>query len=320
MRSCFTSAQITNLGGRSYNEDRVLSCAAGDAACWVLADGLGGHSGGADASSLAAEAAIQSFLANPAVTPTAVQTHIEVANKAMSQAHLDTPSLARMRTTIVVLVADTTHAAWGHVGDSRLYCFRAGSVMQQTKDHSVPQNLVDAGEIPESAIRQHEDRGRLLRSLGEPNAARATLVSEPVPIFQGDAFLLCSDGFWDFVLELEMEIDLAKSSSPEDWLMLMEDRLQERVNGSHDNYSAIAILGDGLPMMFPAAESLHAEPLAAADSARKMRELFLPLTVYVMLPLLILLGGIRMVASDGWRSAWTHIFNHGTSNGSSHTK
>jgi len=302
MRSCFTAAEISNRGGRSYNEDHILSAVANDTACWVVADGLGGHGGGADASAIACEAAIRSFLANPAVTVEAVQGHTEAAHQAVLQQQVEQPALARMRTTIVMLIANATHAVWGHVGDSRLYHLRGGKIISQTKDHSVPQNLVDAGEITIFDIRHHEDRPRLLRSLGEEQVARATVVAQPIPLAQGDAFLLCTDGLWDYVYELEMELDFAKSNHPAEWLAYMETRLQERVDGTNDNYTAIAVIGDGLPVAATSAPAPALNSTAAASpSSRRARFSFLQLTVFVLVPLLLLAYAAYVAPAE-----WVH--------------
>ena len=145
-----------------------------------------------------------------------------------------------MQSTVVGLVTDGTKACWGHVGDSRLYLFRAGRLVHQTKDHSVPQVLADAGQIEQCEIRQHEDRNRLLRTIGSKQVLRSA-VFEPTELVKGDAFLLCSDGFWDYVLEDEMLVDLIRSAAPTDWLQRMQQRLLARVSGEFDNYTALAV-------------------------------------------------------------------------------
>lgn len=84
-----------------------------------------------------------------------------------------------MRTTLVILISDFRRAIWAHAGDSRLYWLKKGSIWIQTKDHSVPQRLCDAGEITPDEIRFHEDHSRLLRSLGARTEIRPSLSGEP---------------------------------------------------------------------------------------------------------------------------------------------
>jgi hypothetical protein len=217
--------------------------------------------------------------------------HLEAADQALRAEHQAQPALSRMRTTIVILLADSANACWGHVGDSRLYHFRAGRLLSQTRDHSLPQTLADAGEISHAEIRHHEDRSRLLRVVGEEGASQPAIVKEAVPLCRSDAFLLCTDGFWENVYELEMELDFAKSGQPADWLALMETRLQERVDGSHDNYSAIAVFGDRLPLPPPPVPPVLAEvapqpvppkPSSWADSLIKAAALLLVPVLFVL--------------------------------------
>ncbi|HVU44880.1 MAG TPA: PP2C family serine/threonine-protein phosphatase [Terracidiphilus sp.] len=287
MRSIFSEAYISNRGGRDYNEDYTLSYSNGDAYCWVVADGLGGHGGGEEASRIACETVVRSFQANPAVLPDAVQAHLRNADDALRREQQAKPALARMRSTIVVLVANAVQAVVGHVGDSRLYHFRDGRLVGQTKDHSVPQSLVDAGELAPAAIRHHEDRSRLLRALGEEQPARASVSSPPLAIGKGDIFLLTTDGFWENVLEVEMELDLAKSRNAADWLARMENRLQERVDGSHDNYTAVAVWGDALSVrqIQPLA---HTGAVKRPAAVRNESSILLKLIVFLILPVFIL--------------------------------
>jgi serine/threonine protein phosphatase PrpC len=141
----------------------------------------------------------------------------------------------------VVLWRQGGQVLWGHSGDSRLYQFRDGRVLFQTKDHSVPQMLVGSGEITFDEIRTHEDRNRLLRALGTPGPVKATLVKEAREACPGDTFLLCSDGFWEPVLEADMEAALATHPEPAAWLAALEGPLRRRLADDDDNYSALAV-------------------------------------------------------------------------------
>jgi serine/threonine protein phosphatase PrpC len=214
---------------------------ASSSGCWALADGLGGHRGGEIASRLAVDAAVSSFEENPSITESALNTHLERANRALLDRQASEAELAHMRTTMVLLIASPEAAMWAHAGDSRLYRFRDGKIQEQTRDDSVPQRLVDAGEISADQIRFHEDRSRLLNSLGARDrvtASNGKMQGAPQP---DDAFLLASDGFWEYVTEPEMESDFSASPDSNSWLGKMEARLQQRAAADHDNYSAIAV-------------------------------------------------------------------------------
>ncbi len=237
----FETATLSSPGGREDNEDSCDFCMQQGSGCWVLCDGLGGHCGGEIASRLAVDAAIESFEADPRVDREAIGAHIARAHASVLDRQQSEPELAGMRTTVVMLLASAVAGMWAHAGDSRLYWFREGKLREQTRDDSVPQRLAAAGEISRDQIRFHEDRGRLLRSLGarpEPGATFALMPEAPQP---GDVFLLASDGFWEWVYEAEMEQDWAAAPRPQDWLARMESRIRERVTGDHDNYSAVAV-------------------------------------------------------------------------------
>jgi serine/threonine protein phosphatase PrpC len=190
---------------------------------------------------VAAEEIVRQFTQNPVFSLSAIKGFIESAQNAIlltQKAHIE---LATMRTTIAVLISNNKKALWGHVGDTRLYFFRSGKIIFQSKDHSVPQALVDAGEISPEQIRFHEDRNRLLRALGSEGELRPTFQEKKTPIKHRDAFLMCTDGFWEYVNEAEMELTLQASSSPDMWLLNMEKILLEKVPSTHDNYSAIVV-------------------------------------------------------------------------------
>jgi serine/threonine protein phosphatase PrpC len=238
----FITEALSRVGGRELNEDSYGFLEMNQAACWVVADGLGGHRGGETASKVAVDAVLASFRANQIFSAASLQTHLEQAQQAVLRAQKDQPTLSTMRTTIVILLSDSQRMLWAHVGDSRLYCLENGHIVTCTKDHSVVQAMVSAGEIPASRIRHHEDRNRLLRCLGNAEADfRPTILPEPRSLTNGMAFLLCTDGFWENVTESEIEVDFAKGDGAKDWLALMEGRLLERATDSDDNYTAIAI-------------------------------------------------------------------------------
>jgi PPM family protein phosphatase len=237
----FLTYTVSSAGGREMNQDAAEFVVTPEMACWVLADGLGGHGGGEEAARSATSAILQSFQAHAECSPAAVMTYIESARNAVVKRQEENTTLMGMRTTIVVLVSDMKSALWGHVGDSRLYYFKQGTLEKQTLDHSVPQAMVDAKQLKPAEIRHHEDRNRLLRSLGGREEVRATIEEKAYSIRPGDAFLLCSDGFWEYVTETAMEVDLAKSGSPSDWLRFMELRIRAAAAEEQDNYTAVAV-------------------------------------------------------------------------------
>lgn len=234
----FATALLSRTGARTNNED---ACGYREG-CWVVADGLGGHGGGEVAARLAVEALLAAWDPAAPLTAAALTQGLEVAAAAIHRRQTGDPGLSGMRTTLVVLASDGTRALWAHVGDSRLYLLRDGRVRCQTEDHSVPQALVRAGELAPAAVRDHPDRNRLLRAVGDGQPPRLTLAPAPLELQGGDAFLLCSDGFWEAVTEGEMEVALAKAVDAADWLERMELGLRRKAKPGQDNYTALAIL------------------------------------------------------------------------------
>lgn len=232
-------------GGRPYNEDSIgISDSIDPIGTFALADGLGGHGMGDIASSIAVKCVMEG---DPALhgNEFLAQCFCAAQETIMSE-QLRLHAESKMKTTMVVLRIERNKAYYAHIGDSRLYHFSRKSCKQLTMDHSVPQMLVASGEIQPGEIRHHPDRNRLLRVLGvEWESPRFTLCKKSVIVWPGDAFLLCSDGFWEYIEEREMFQLYQKNKTPEAWLAAMKQLVEQRgseSDGTADNFSAIAIM------------------------------------------------------------------------------
>lgn len=237
------AASYTHRGSRIANEDTVAMTVAGARACFLLADGLGGHSGGAQASRIAVETALRIWREQPTLAPRVLLTvAIEGAHAAVRVAQREQAQFAEMRTTLVMLVIDPRGVAWAHVGDTRLYHFAAGRLEYQTKDHSVPQFLVTNGELEPAGVRNHPDRSRLLGTLGnEEDVVYPSVRELGRPPAAGDAFLLCSDGFWEDVIEPDMERALGTNAAPRAWLESLAAVVEDADRPDRDNCTACAV-------------------------------------------------------------------------------
>lgn len=232
-------ASYTNIGGRAQNEDAVQHVLQDrDRLCLVVADGLGGHGGGSLASAAAVKTICQGW--RGAVDKNVLTDLIREANRQVLA--LQTRQCA-MKTTAVVLTLEPERAVWAHVGDSRLYHFQDGRLVFQTRDHSASQIAVMLGDITVDQIRFHEDRNRVLRALGQEDTVNVEVKEQPLAPGR-HAFLLCTDGFWEYVLEKEMQQDLLAAADPQDWLSRMRKRLLSRVPGNNDNNTAAAVWAD----------------------------------------------------------------------------
>ncbi len=213
-----SAAYITKPGGRKHNEDYADYLIYDDSGCYVVADGLGGHRKGDLASQTACQSIISAFKQEPGSSADHMTEYLQKAGLALENARLKVGLRNGVKTTLVLLLTGKTSAIWAHLGDSRLYYFHNGKIAYQTKDHSLPQRLAEIGEISQNQIRCHEDRNRLLSVFDGPDISRFSTSEQPVSLNKGDAFLLCSDGFWDYVYEEEMETCYKQTSEPKSWL------------------------------------------------------------------------------------------------------
>lgn len=236
-------ATLSKVGGRKRNEDSCGHWAQSGQICCVLSDGAGGHGGGDVASKLAVDAILAAFQEAPEVSPQKALELLELANQTVIAHQGDRHEQQDMRATLVVLLISEalSQSVWAHIGDSRLYAFRGGSQFFQTKDHSVFQSMIDAGFVKPSAARESSQRTILTGSLGGEDGFTPEITEALQAVKSGDAFLLCSDGFWEYVSESEMERLMQRVASPQDWLEQMEQVLLANKRDGHDNYSAIAI-------------------------------------------------------------------------------
>ena len=232
---------LSDKGCRENNEDNVGMYQDGETFCFLLADGLGGHGMGEVASQLAIETVVERF-AQGNRGASFLKEAFEAAQESIVRRQQEDRSCRDMKTTLVVLDMEEGQLRWGHIGDSRLYYFAKGKIKERTLDHSVPQMLVSAGEIKEKEIRHHPDRNRLLRVLGTDADEVNYQESQPVKISGRQAFLLCSDGFWELIEEKKMEATLKHASDPDGWLASMREIVCKNGRGTNmDNYSAVAV-------------------------------------------------------------------------------
>ena len=229
---------FTDIGTREVNEDCAFLKEEKNSLVAVVADGLGGQGGGQFASKIAVDYLCE-FL--PMQDEEELHKRYEKANDEILG---NQKAGIKMMSTAVSLYIEDNKALWAHIGDSRLYHFYNGQMIMQTYDHSVSQMAVYRKEITQEEIWFHEDRNRILRALGGDEEVREEQNS--ILLETGfHAFLLCTDGFWEFVLEKEMEETLQSSPTPEEWLVKMCNVLQQKNVDEHDNFTAAAIFYTG---------------------------------------------------------------------------
>lgn len=240
-------AAVSACGDRTHNEDflHFIKTADSSACLFALADGLGGHGKGEVASKLCVQSCAATFQCGPnAPAEVFFSNAFETAQAQLLAQQQKEGAQNRMKTTLVLCTVHGQKAAWAHIGDSRLYVFRGNKLLLQTADHSVPQMLVASGEIKPSQIRHHEDRNKLLRAMGiAAETLRYQIDETDFDLQPGDAILLCSDGFWEWIVEKKMEKYLKKSKTAQQALDEMVAYICKKgKNKNMDNYSAILIV------------------------------------------------------------------------------
>lgn len=234
---------LSKTGGRPVNEDAYGFWSNHNACFCVLSDGAGGHKGGEVASKLAVKQVLEWFRQTPECSAESIVAALRSANDEIVDEQRRSPQYSQMRATILVLAVDTEQATaiWGHIGDTRLYCFRRQRIVSQTRDHSVLQGMVDAGYMQSEDIRSSPQRNALLAALGDAETFEPRIEPTKLSICDGDIFFLCTDGFWEHVDEAEMEQTLAAAVSPEAWLRQLENQVLARGRPGQDNYSALVV-------------------------------------------------------------------------------
>jgi serine/threonine protein phosphatase PrpC len=189
--------------GRSYKpSDPILLETRG--MLMVVADGMGGHSGGEVASQLAVEIIGRSYYEKKGQPESALRIAFEEANEQIYKTSVADKNLAGMGTTCTALAVWGGSAIVGHVGDSRLYLLRAGEIYLMTEDHSAVMEMVKSGIISAEQARHHEDKNVIVRALGTAPQVEVSFWESPLAVREDDQFILCSDGLYDLVEDVEI--------------------------------------------------------------------------------------------------------------------
>ncbi|MEY2683683.1 MAG: hypothetical protein RJA09_827 [Pseudomonadota bacterium] len=241
----FEYAGLTDPGLlRENNEDSVaLDTAQGVA---VLADGMGGYNAGEIASAMAVtfvRAELSRWLEEAAPQCTAsdikhaMETCVVNANQSIYNAANANPQFSGMGTTIVVGVFGAKRVLLAHVGDSRCYVWRQGTLTQLTRDHSLLQEQLDAGLLTPAQAKVASHKNLVTRALGVEEGVQVD-VMEHTPLL-GDVYLMCSDGLSDMLDDEDLARILVAKSSLQERAMALVRAANDA--GGRDNISAILV-------------------------------------------------------------------------------
>ncbi len=232
-----TSHQLTSIGDRTENQDYMLKLIEDNYALFIVADGLGGHQAGEMAAryfchSFAKLAVKFGDLINKAPDKVA-HKWFNAAVRMMGKAFFGNPAAHDAYTTCAILIITEQYTVSIHCGDSRVYRINKSEIVWRTKDHSIPQQLQDEGELAEYKMGTHPEQNQLTRSISIANKFPPDISLYPAPE-PGETFMLCTDGFWEFTKEHEF-IALAEHGVQKEDLLKQAKMAKFRASGRSDN-------------------------------------------------------------------------------------
>ena len=224
---------------RAYNQDCHYIDSAGR--FFIVADGMGGHAGGEEASRIATQE-IRSYLEqnwqSPESASKLLQQALSTANQAIVTDQQNHPERADMGTTaVVVVIRPGESPVCGHVGDSRLYRLRKSQLQQITEDHTWIAKALKIGDITPDEARVHPYRHVLSNCLGREDLNQISV--QPLDLQQGDRLLLCSDGLTEELVDDKIASYLQGTPS----LEIAAESLVAAANeeGGHDNITVVLV-------------------------------------------------------------------------------
>ena len=234
-------ASLSDVGcHRENNEDSYLYWEpAGDeefqrkGRLAVIADGMGGHEGGQEASRLAVETVREVYDQASGDDPQATLRESFATAHARIQDFAERhPAFHGMGTTCTALVLRGRQLYFAHVGDSRLYLVRAGHILRLTRDHSYVGRLVESGIVSAEDAEKHPQRHILTAALGAGREVAVDGAEQGLDLLEGDDLLLCTDGLWSVVTEEELEA-IVSANPPAECCTALVKLARER--GGPDN-------------------------------------------------------------------------------------
>jgi serine/threonine protein phosphatase PrpC len=243
-------ADITLLGAREENQDRVVAAVAEHAALLLVVDGMGGHADGARAAEVTQKTVLEAFWHTPQplfdplgfLHMTLGRAHEEVVRIGMSL-----PLEQRPRATCAVCLVQQGAAWWGHIGDSRVYHVRRGQLVQRTRDHSHVELLLREGLITAEQAVNHPMRNFVECCIGGDPILPDMTLSVRRPLEPDDVLFVCTDGMWATLKDEEISGRLsAGGANMRETLMQLGQLAIARAGAGSDNTSAAALrwLGD----------------------------------------------------------------------------
>ena len=240
----FESAEVSLIGAREENQDRMATIVDGSTALIAVFDGMGGHSDGAAAAELARRVVLSRFEAvpHPLLDPLAfLHLALGAAHSEMVAMGSNLPLEHRPRAAGAVCLVQDSTAWWVHVGDSRIYHLRDGAVLSRTRDHSHVELLVQEGLISAQQAQSHPMRNYVESCLGGDAMLPEMMVGRCVRVRPGDTMLVCSDGFWSNLLDEDIAASIYSGVPLATALQAISEFAVRRAGPSADNATVAAL-------------------------------------------------------------------------------
>jgi serine/threonine protein phosphatase PrpC len=238
-------ADLSLLGNREENQDRVAIAIGDGSAFLAVVDGMGGHADGARAAEVAIRSMVGEFweASRPLFDPEGF-LHLTIgrAHDAVVELGRGLPQEIRPRATCAACIVQGSSAYWAHVGDSRIYQLRDGRVVARTRDHSHVELLLQAGRITERQAQDHPMRNYVECCIGGDPVLPEMSLSGRNTLQPGDVVLLCSDGLWSGLTDEQIAtLSLASDRGLRDSLAGLGERALVTTAPFADNTTAAAL-------------------------------------------------------------------------------
>ena len=238
-------ADISLLGGREENQDRVAAVVTENAALLIVVDGMGGHAHGAKAAEVTQQVVLEAF----AQTPQPLFDPLGFLHLTLGRAHEEVVKLGaqlpiehRPRATCAVCLVQQAAAWWAHIGDSRLYHLRHGTLLSRSRDHSHVELLLREGLITAEQAQTHPMRNFVECCLGGDPIVPDMTLTRRRSLEPNDVLLVCTDGFWAGVKDTEIASEVsAPGVALKDKLLELAQRAVTRTGAASDNTSVAAL-------------------------------------------------------------------------------
>lgn len=238
--SKFITSFVSRIGKQPINCDYFAYIELPDFAIWVLADGYDEEKGGEEASKIAVEEVISSFIEKPTFSPHFLKKIIMKAHNKVEDLRGRSREKRGMSTSLVVFITDYTSIICGNVGNARLYLLRDDIVYEKTVDHSIAYMLYEANQLDYKEIRFHSQRNKLTQAIGEIDGIKPH-ISERIQLYDGDRILLLSHGAWENIDESEIEVELSKTDKVGVWIGALENKIKDNSDNNIPNYTLAGV-------------------------------------------------------------------------------